>query len=449
MSIGLDKIIYGTYQVSPLQVTELVNHAISLGITHFDTAQLYGNEKLFKQLSSNHTVTTKIFHANTVSQLENRINKSQRRFGDRRINTMLLHREMPNNFWHVMSNLIKQNKVDHIGVSNYSITSLVSLMEYCEINNLIKPQVLQIEIHPLIDQNILLNYCKNNGIIVQGHSVLLQGKNIYHASENIQKSMINLTAKYNSTSWQILLSWALNRCDFVCIGTKSFQHMEELVNATKIILDGEDIDEINIWHTKLTHVFYKNTSKKYNIDEMVAKLNNDLNIMQKYSITGTYSGLSNVCDIVPITGDDYKSVGREIASRIFPDTSLENAHRKLREEVKKLRQINAVESASRRMFRKGLKQCTEIRTSGKYFDFIINPVPMPVEKPEASEFEPIFNFVKNTENITEDIIFNKGTMFKDGRLDLCKQVVGPDSIGKLCEVTMQSKIVKHFLLGCY
>lgn len=43
--------------------------------------------------------------------------------------------------------------------------------------------------------------------------------------------------------------------------------------------------------------------------------------------------------------------------------------------------------------------------------------------------------------------FIRGALFPDGRMDLCKQVVGPNSIVELCQAVSQSGAFKHFLLG--
>lgn len=43
--------------------------------------------------------------------------------------------------------------------------------------------------------------------------------------------------------------------------------------------------------------------------------------------------------------------------------------------------------------------------------------------------------------------FPMGVLYEDGRLDLCKQVVGPDHIGSLMNSLRGNSFVKHFLLG--
>ncbi|ARF10365.1 aldo/keto reductase [Hokovirus HKV1] len=436
----MDRIIYGTYKLTYEQAINLINHALTLNINNFDTAQLYGNEKAFLKINKDYNVTTKIYHATTTSQLENRIKMSKKRF-NKDIDTILLHREMPNEFWNIMSNLESK-----IGISNYSLESLISLMDYCTINNLKKPQVIQIEVHPFINQNDLINYCKNNNIEVQGHSVLYANNIIMN--DYINNKISELTTKYNCKLQQLLLLWSLNHCDKVCIGTKSIIHMEELVNCLNIVLDEKDIEEMNTWHLKYSNVLYKNAYSDNNIKIMVSTLKKDLEKLKEYNKDPTQVyNISDICDKIPITRDEYKTIGKKIAILTYPDIDPQNAHRILREDVKKLRNLKIENSSKNKIIKKGLPEPTKIRTEGPYSEFILNPRPMPVDITEPTEFEQIFNYIKNTDTNDIDITFTKGTMFKDGRLDLCKQVVGPTSIGKLCETVLESKIVEHFLLG--
>jgi len=445
----ISKLAYGTYKVSQLKVTGLIDAATTLGITNFDTAQLYGNEKLFKTLDEKFSVTTKIFHANTISQLINKIHKSQKRFFPRRINTLLLHREMPNEFWNCISDLLKEGTVDNIGVSNYSQDALISLLEYCKNNGLAKPQILQLEVHPFVNHLDLIALCRENEIKVQGHTCLLQGKNVYYGSNQIMKEISDLAIKYSVNTHQILLAWSLRHCDMVCFGTQDVSHMKQLVsNVDSFKLSDDEINRMNEWYKDFTYQFYKKAKDTLDIDIAVKTLTNDLEIAKTFNPDKTIVlGISNICDTIPITGHQFKTVGREIAARLFPNTNSENAHRKLRIEIKKLRNLKAEDNKKKKITRKGLKQCTDIRTEGTYFDFITNPVPMPVTVTDPKEFEPILNYVKGSDTVEKNITFVKGTMFSDGRLDMCKQVVGPDSIKQLCDATNMSKIVKHFLLG--
>lgn len=97
-------------------------------------------------------------------------------------------------------------------------------------------------------------------------------------------------------------------------------------------------------------------------------------------------------------------------------------------------------------------------------------IPMPVEIGDAEDFAPIFGFLahesfedasrdgfkpnfefrKRNEQFTGStplLEFPRGIIYEDGRLDLCKKVVGPTHIGKLMESLESNHQVRHFLLG--
>jgi NLR family CARD domain-containing protein 3 len=97
-------------------------------------------------------------------------------------------------------------------------------------------------------------------------------------------------------------------------------------------------------------------------------------------------------------------------------------------------------------------------------------IPMPVEIGKADDFAPIFQFLahesfedanrdgfrpnleflKRNEEFTGNVPlleFRRGIIYEDGRLDLCKKVVGPTHIGTLMESLEPNLHIRHFLLG--
>ena len=58
--------------------------------------------------------------------------------------------------------LVKENKVKYIGVSNFNISQLQDVLNNCEI----KPINNQIEVNPYLQNDKLIEFCQKNGIIV-------------------------------------------------------------------------------------------------------------------------------------------------------------------------------------------------------------------------------------------------------------------------------------------
>ncbi len=86
---------------------------------------------------------------------------------------------------------------------------------------------------------------------------------------------------------------------------------------------------------------------------------------------------------------------------------------------------------------------------------ILEPKAMPVDQTPLSEFKPFFDFLKSDQPIKSThfirdencMAFERGTVYEDGRMDLCKQVVGPDCIQNLMNSIKPNSQIKHFLLG--
>jgi len=86
-------------------------------------------------------------------------------------------------------------------------------------------------------------------------------------------------------------------------------------------------------------------------------------------------------------------------------------------------------------------------------DAVLNPAPEPVEISTPEELAPLHSFFLGGQkpSLHGDLSFTKGTLCSDGRLDLCKQVIGPrgisDLINSLAADNANHKLVQHILLG--
>jgi Ran GTPase-activating protein (RanGAP) involved in mRNA processing and transport len=79
-------------------------------------------------------------------------------------------------------------------------------------------------------------------------------------------------------------------------------------------------------------------------------------------------------------------------------------------------------------------------------DLVRRPVAMPVDIPTTNAvFAGIFADLSSDKSESSDA--ERGKIFADGRLDMCKQVVGPPFIGELMTALRGNTHVRHFLLG--
>lgn len=71
-----------------------------------------------------------------------------------------------------MEELLKEGKIKNIGLSNFSIEMLTDILHYCDV----KPVANQVEVHPYLQNNEMVEFCKSNGIILTCYGTLGAGE---------------------------------------------------------------------------------------------------------------------------------------------------------------------------------------------------------------------------------------------------------------------------------
>lgn len=392
-------LIYGTYHLTPEQIETMIPIAVDLGITKFDTAQIYNNERIVvnnivKCNIKNLECMTKIFSVNNTNQLQRLVLRSLNRFEKMLPSSILLHKILPHNLWHELVNVITSKKLNiKLGVSNYNLEILKNLFEYCNTNNIRKPEILQIEIHPFVNQNELnemIEFCKCNSVSIQAHTVLTQKKYFNFPP------LIKMTAKYNCKSAQILLAWCMTKNTDICINSTQKHHLVELLNSPK--LDKSDIDEINEWYKITIHRFYNintpllmllNESNNTIIHKIYDQLRTDMNAPKP----------SRLCELLSTNNrsENFKNFGRPLADKLFPNESGNNdKDKKFKELIRELLNKRKNYYLNKRDYKKGLHTCT-LKNKSNYSNIITEPTPMPVDITDTDEFIPFFNFIENAE----------------------------------------------------
>jgi alcohol dehydrogenase (NADP+) len=109
-----------------------------------------------------------------------------------------------------MEKCVDAGLVKDIGVSNFSVKKLKSLLATARI----KPAVNQVERHPYLQNQELLNFCNDNGIHLTAYSPL--GSNDrptisdHHEKPILEDPLVaEIAKKHNVMPAQVLLQWAL------------------------------------------------------------------------------------------------------------------------------------------------------------------------------------------------------------------------------------------------
>ena len=228
------------------EVSNAVKWAIEAGYISIDTAAEYGNEtgvgKGIKESGINREdlfVTTKVRsemqgYESTLQAYED----SLERLGLDYVDLYLVHWPVEGktkDTWRALEKLYKDKKVRAIGVCNFHVHHFEELLKDAEI----VPMVNQIELHPLLSQEPIREYCNEHNIVVEAYSPLGSGKILNHPV--IQE----IAEKYNKTVAQVLLRWDI-QIGVVTIPKST--HKERIYENADIYdfeLTQEDMDNIN------------------------------------------------------------------------------------------------------------------------------------------------------------------------------------------------------------
>jgi len=261
-------------------VTKAVKTALNNGYKHIDCAATYGNEaevgEAFSEIFKNGdvkreeiSVTSKLW--NNAHKKDDVIPALKQSLKDLQLDYLdlyLIHwpvafkpdvdaPEKPEDYlsleevplmetWKEMIKAKEQGLVKHIGVSNFSISTLESLLKETDHT----PEMNQVELHPYLQQNKLLEFCSKNGINVTAYSPLGSGDRpdeMKAADEPslLENPVINKIAKkHGASAGQILIKWSEQRGTAVIPKSTNEGRIKENLMSTGYQLDEEDMKAI-------------------------------------------------------------------------------------------------------------------------------------------------------------------------------------------------------------
>ena len=194
------------------EVINAVKWALEAGYRHIDTAAIYDNEKGvgegIKQSGINREdifVVSKVWNADQgYESTLKAFNESLERLDLEYLDLYLIHWPVKGKFkdtWRALEHLYRQKKIRAIGVSNFLKHHLEDLLLSAEI----VPMVNQMEFHPYLVQQDLIDYCNNHQIQYEAWSPLMQG-HIFNLD-----SIKEMGKKYGKSTAQVVLRWDLQK----------------------------------------------------------------------------------------------------------------------------------------------------------------------------------------------------------------------------------------------
>jgi methylglyoxal/glyoxal reductase len=144
-----------------------------------------------------------------------------------------------------MVQLYRESKARAIGVSNYDIEDLKDLLGNFDI----APAVNQVEFHPFLYQQNLLQFCEKNRIQLEAYSPLTRGKKLSHPK------LSKITKKYGKTSAQILIRWSLQHGLIAIPKSIHEERIRENCEIFDFQLKQEDMELLDSLNENLRTVF--------------------------------------------------------------------------------------------------------------------------------------------------------------------------------------------------
>jgi len=233
----------GTWQAQGDEVTQAIETALSLGYRHIDTAKIYGNEAdIGRALAATKIsrkdifVTTKLWnddHADPRAALK----ESLKRLGLDYVDLYLIHWPVParRESWKVLEELYNEGLCRAIGVSNFTIKHLTSLLATAKVI----PAVNQVEFTPFLFQKELLDFCTTKGVALTAYSPLSRAQKFRNAT------LSTLGRKHKKTPAQIMLRWDMQHGIIAIPKSTSREHLQENSEIFDFSLDAADMNELD------------------------------------------------------------------------------------------------------------------------------------------------------------------------------------------------------------
>lgn len=143
--------------------------------------------------------------------------------------------------WREMEKLKDEGLVKHLGVANCHQHHLEDIFNICKH----RPEVGQFEIHPLFTQKPLIEYYRQQDIIVEAYTPVAR-----YDDRLVRLPLLKrMEQKYNKTFVQIILRWHVQNGVIPLVRTLNPKHQKENLDIFDFELSDEDmraIDDINI-----------------------------------------------------------------------------------------------------------------------------------------------------------------------------------------------------------
>jgi diketogulonate reductase-like aldo/keto reductase len=237
------------------QWRKVLHQGISLGMTHIDTAEVYGMgmaERIVGEVVREYPrdelfITSKLFPFHVFhSSMKKAAYKSLERLHLDYLDLYLVHWPNPvisiEKHMRVLEELVEEGKTRFIGVSNYSVTQVETATHALKKTELVTNQV---KANVTAQEHLRdLPFYRKEKITLTAYSPLGH-RGLTDITDAQQEKLTLLAEKHNATIQQIALSWLVSMEGVITIPkTVCIDHVEDNARASEIVLLPEEIRRI-------------------------------------------------------------------------------------------------------------------------------------------------------------------------------------------------------------
>ena len=236
---------FGTFQLEGDTCRNAVIHALETGYRHIDTARVYENEtEVGRAIEESSVPRDAIFLTSKVSRtdlspngIREAIEASLKALQTEYLDLVLIHWPNPASDLEAcietFQTFADARKIRRFGVSNFTSVQFHEAAGHGDIF------CNQVEYHPLLKQDTVLESVRRHGAALTAYSPLAQGEAIGYAEVE------DIADKHGKSSEQVALRWLIEQENVLAIPRSS--HPEHILSNFDIFdfeLDAEDKDRI-------------------------------------------------------------------------------------------------------------------------------------------------------------------------------------------------------------
>ena len=246
----------GTWFIDDDKAADAVKAAVKLGYRHMDTAQAYGNERgVGEGIRTCGVPREELFVVSKVAaehktyeEAKAGIDETLKKMELDYLDMMIIHSPQPwvevnqseNRYvegnrqaWRALEEAYNEGKLKAIGVSNFQIEDLESLMETAKV----KPMVNQVLCHISNTPLELIEFCQKSDIAIEAYSPIAHGEILN------QPEIKAIADKYGVTVPQLCIRYTLQLGAISLPKTANPEHMESNAKVD-FTISAEDMETL-------------------------------------------------------------------------------------------------------------------------------------------------------------------------------------------------------------